>query len=53
MFHDIDMRASDITLVDDKQQAGKPEKEQWSRWQRRRPDVETVSVYGVIVENVH
>lgn len=23
----------------------KPEKEQWSRWQRRRPDVETVSVH--------
>lgn len=26
-----------------------PEKEQWSRWQRRRPDVETVSVH----ENGH
>lgn len=25
----------------------KPEKEQWSRWQRRRPDVETVSHYNV------
>ena len=23
----------------------KPDKEQWSRWQRRRPDVETVSAY--------
>lgn len=28
MFHDVDMRALDIMLVDDKQQAGKPEKEQ-------------------------
>lgn len=24
----------------------KPEKEQWSRWQRRKPDVETVSLYA-------
>ncbi|KAJ9685065.1 hypothetical protein PVL29_017194 [Vitis rotundifolia] len=24
----------------------KPDKEQWSRWQRRRPDVETVKLYG-------
>lgn len=28
----------------------KPEKEQWSRWQRRRPDVETVSVYEMVME---
>lgn len=27
-----------------------PEKEQWSRWQRRRPDVETVSVHEIIME---
>lgn len=29
----------------------KPEKEQWSRWQRKRPDVETVSVYEIVMEN--
>lgn len=29
----------------------KPEKEQWSRWQRRRPDVETVSPYGKIAND--
>ena len=26
----------------------KPEKEQWSRWQRRRPDVDTVSTVAII-----
>lgn len=30
----------------------KPEKEQWSRWQRRRPDVETVGVHEIIVEKL-
>lgn len=29
----------------------KPENEQWSRWQRRRPDVETVSVIDMMLEN--